>query len=166
MEQAHERPRVPPEVGNGSGHVFFLVQAAPVEAPAGVPGEVGRPGTLGPAVPLPEGMDAVQLAEVVGEPSCEVETPQVAQVPLVGQLAEQALEAREDLPDRGEDGAFFRHVGRTGLPRPNVDVAEQVAVDVPEVAQVIGGRERVLVELDLTSCCDLPLCVEELGSAL
>jgi hypothetical protein len=104
-------------------------------------GELLEKDTLGSAVAIPERVNGVDLAQVVGHPVDEGVTYEAPQEILLTQLPEDPSRGRLDEPGQAEHAALGDgHC--PDLASPVVDVAEDPAVDGAQVGQVVGGPYR------------------------
>jgi hypothetical protein len=101
-------------------------------------------------------MNGVDLAEVMGQTVDERVTFQATQAVLVTQLPEDLARRRLDVLGQAEH-APLSDGDSPDLPGPVVKVAEDPAVDLAQVSQIIGRANRHLPEQDQGRVSDLPL---------
>jgi hypothetical protein len=127
--------------GDGRLEVSVHVEVLPVEHVPGIAGELLEEGALCPAVALAERVDRVDLAKVVGQPIEELLACQVPEEVLFAELAEDLGCGGLDVPGAAEQ-ASLGDGDRADLPGPFVDVAEDPAVNLPQVKQVVAKPDR------------------------
>ena len=135
-------------VGCGArGSVSVGVHPDPIDVVPGVVGELGEEGTLGTAVAFAERVQGVDVGEEVRELANELVAVQPAQ--LIG-----CCQPAEDIPSsclqvlRQAEQRPFRDRYRPQLAGPGEDVAEDVAVECPQVVQVVSAGQPPPFQVD------------------
>src|ERR1019366_462914 len=115
------------------------IQMLPGEGVAGVEGELTQEGALCASVALPKRMNRVDLGVVVGDQLGEPLARQLAQMPLVGELAQHVGRVALDALWEREHAAWLGERNASQLAGPRVDVLEDEAVELPQVPEVVGA---------------------------
>ncbi|MGA2929024.1 MAG: hypothetical protein ABSG43_24155, partial [Solirubrobacteraceae bacterium] len=135
---------------------------APVDAVAGVGGELADERALGAAVAVPERVDAVDLGQVEGQALDERIAVEVAQKVLAWELGEDLAEVGRDVLGQREQVALGDR-DRSNLACPLVNVAEDLAVERLQVGQIVGASESPLLQDREAARGEVGLKAGELG---
>ena len=120
-------------------------------------------GALGAAVALAEGMNGVELGEVVGEAGNEIRAVQAAKAILVGEVAQHAGEIRGDVLRQREQAGVLRDRNRAQLTGPRIYIPEDPAVHGLQMGGVAVAGDQVPLDLSDTAGADRCLKLSKLG---
>ncbi len=138
--------------GPAGGVVLGAADAAPVQLPSGVLGELGQEHALGAAVAFAERVQVVELVVVVGEALDEGLALEPGKEPVGLELVVDVLGGPFDSGD-GEErlsvGSGLAYVDGAELAGSVVDALERVSVDLSEFVEGPGGcGDWCLVQLN------------------
>ena len=115
----------------GRLHPTILVDRGNADRVAGFAGELGGMVAHGAPVPFAEGMNGVDLVDVVAEPIEKLVARKPPQAALRSYLGEPLVEFARDVGDGGEARSALGDVNGAILARPIVEVLEQVPMEGP-----------------------------------
>ena len=128
--------------GLGRGVVLRGIHGGPVDRVARVHGELPEERPLGAAVAVAERVQRVEVGVELGEVVDEGVAVAAAQVVGAGEPAEQLARVGFEVLGQAEQPAAAPDRDRAQLARPVVEVLEDLAVESPQVGEVVRARER------------------------
>ena len=128
------------QVGDSRGDVVDSPDACPVEGPSRVIGQLAEKGTLGPAVSFSEGVDGVNLAQVVTGTPGQVVLVESPEAVLAGKIGKHPVGIGGDVLRKAED-AGLADDDRANVTCPRVDVCRATSwMDLPASPTMIRSR--------------------------
>lgn len=104
-------------------------------------------GPLSTTVALTERVDRVDLSVVVGDALGEALAVELCEMPLFSEFAEDLCRIALDMRWQGEHAAGLGKRHATQLPRPFVNVLEDVPMKRLKMRKIVGARQPHLGEL-------------------